>query len=304
VVSMSGVAASGGYFIAAPASAILAAPGTVTGSIGVYAGKFVLTGMWEKLGVNWGAVHGGANAGIWSANQRFTLEQWRKFQALLDRTYADFVTKVQEGRKLDAAEALARERLLQRADQRDPAPDGRLEVQVQALGVRGVEQLAPARREQLLVRGDDGLVAFERRQEQRARGFEPADQLADDVDVGLARDVMRIVGELHAGDAARSGARAVERAGADPGDADRPPRAPHEQPPESFPPAASVSRHSSSTTSSQSLSTPSHSSGAAEFTNQVACRPTTRRTTSRSAIRAFRAASSAAAPVRCRAGRG
>ena len=107
VVSMSGVAASGGYFIAAPASAILAAPGTVTGSIGVYAGKFVLTGMWEKLGINWGAVHGGANAGIWSANQRFTLEQWRKFQALLDRTYADFVTKVQEGRKLDAAKVEA-----------------------------------------------------------------------------------------------------------------------------------------------------------------------------------------------------
>jgi protease IV len=103
VVSMSGVAASGGYFIAAPASAILAAPGTITGSIGVYAGKFVLSGLWEKLGVRWGGVAGGANAGIWSANQPFTPEQWQKFQTLLDRTYADFLKKVQDGRKLDAA---------------------------------------------------------------------------------------------------------------------------------------------------------------------------------------------------------
>jgi protease-4 len=79
----------------------------VTGSIGVYAGKFVLTGLWEKLGVTWGGVAGGANAGIWSANQPFTPEQWQKFQALLDRTYADFLAKVQEGRKLDPAKAEA-----------------------------------------------------------------------------------------------------------------------------------------------------------------------------------------------------
>jgi protease IV len=107
VVTMSGVAASGGYFIAAPASAILADPGTVTGSIGVYAGKFVLSGLWEKLGVTWGGVAGGENAGIWSANQPFTPEQWQKFQALLDRTYADFLAKVGEGRKLDAAKVEA-----------------------------------------------------------------------------------------------------------------------------------------------------------------------------------------------------
>ncbi|HXV22734.1 MAG TPA: signal peptide peptidase SppA [Alphaproteobacteria bacterium] len=101
VVSMAGVAASGGYFIAAPASAILADPGTVTGSIGVYAGKFVLSELWEKLGVKWGRIEGGANAGIWSANQPFTPSQWEKFQTQLDRTYADFLDKVREGRKLD-----------------------------------------------------------------------------------------------------------------------------------------------------------------------------------------------------------
>ena len=107
VVSMAGVAASGGYFIAAPANAILADPGTVTGSVGVYAGKFVLSGLWEKLGVKWEGVAGGANAGIWSANRPFTPEEWKKFQEQLDRTYADFLSKVQEGRKLDAARAEA-----------------------------------------------------------------------------------------------------------------------------------------------------------------------------------------------------
>lgn len=107
VVSMAGVAASGGYFIAAPADAILADPATITGSVGVYAGKFVLSGVWEKLGVVWGRVEAGANAGIWSVNAPFTPAQWEKFQAQLDRIYADFVTKVAEGRKLDRAKVEA-----------------------------------------------------------------------------------------------------------------------------------------------------------------------------------------------------
>lgn len=107
VVSMAGVAASGGYFIAAPANAILADPATITGSVGVYAGKFVLSGFWEKLGVGWSRVEAGANAGIWSANAPFTPAQWEKFQAQLDRIYADFVGKVATGRKLDPAKAEA-----------------------------------------------------------------------------------------------------------------------------------------------------------------------------------------------------
>lgn len=107
VVSMAGVAASGGYFIAAPANAILADRATITGSVGVYAGKFVLSGLWEKLGVGWSRVEAGANAGIWSANAPFTPAQWEKFQAQLDRIYADFVGKVAEGRKLDPAKAEA-----------------------------------------------------------------------------------------------------------------------------------------------------------------------------------------------------
>ncbi len=76
-----------------------------------------------------------------------------------------------------------------------PAADRRLEVQVQALGVRRVEQLPPARGEQLLVRGHDRLVAVERGQDQRPGGFEPADQLADDVDVRVVDHGDRVVHE-------------------------------------------------------------------------------------------------------------
>ena len=107
VVSMAGVAASGGYFIAAPASAILADPGTITGSIGVYSGKFVLADLWAKLGIGWDGVTAGANAGMWSPNAPFTEAQWKKFQIQLDRVYADFTAKVASGRKLDAAKVEA-----------------------------------------------------------------------------------------------------------------------------------------------------------------------------------------------------
>ena len=51
IVSMGDVAASGGYYIAAPAHVIVAEPGTITGSIGVVTGKFVLQGTMDKLGV-------------------------------------------------------------------------------------------------------------------------------------------------------------------------------------------------------------------------------------------------------------
>src|SRR4030095_8684816 len=52
VVSMSDLAASGGYYIALGGDAIVAQPGTLTGSIGVYTGKFVISGSLDKLGAN------------------------------------------------------------------------------------------------------------------------------------------------------------------------------------------------------------------------------------------------------------
>lgn len=106
IVSMSNVAASGGYFVAAPAHKIVALPGTVTGSIGVVSGKLILTGLWDKLGINWDGVEAGAAAGYWSMNRDFSPEEWARLQASLDRVYADFTGKVAAGRSM-APEAVA-----------------------------------------------------------------------------------------------------------------------------------------------------------------------------------------------------
>ena len=113
IVSMGNLAASGGYFVSMGASSIVAQPGTVTGSIGVVAGKFVLSGLWDKIGMTWDGVQAGANAGLLSANRDFTDAQWQQLQAALDRIYADFTGKVAESRELtpEATDAAARGRV-------------------------------------------------------------------------------------------------------------------------------------------------------------------------------------------------
>ena len=103
VASMGGVAASGGYFVSMAADRIIAEPGTLTGSIGVYSGKFVLAGLWDKLGVHWDELQAGANAGAESPNHDFTDAQWQRFQSSLDHIYADFTRRVADDRKLAPA---------------------------------------------------------------------------------------------------------------------------------------------------------------------------------------------------------
>ena len=100
IVSMAGAAASGGYFIAAPADKIVALPATVTGSIGVIGGKFVAADLWSKLGVTWEEVSTGENAAMFSPNRDFSARQWEDFQSTMALTYDDFVSKVAEGRNL------------------------------------------------------------------------------------------------------------------------------------------------------------------------------------------------------------
>ncbi|MCZ6634077.1 MAG: signal peptide peptidase SppA [bacterium] len=100
IVSMGDVAGSGGYFVAMHADKIVAQPGTITGSIGVLAGKFLTQNFWDKIGLNWDEVHVGKNAMFWSSDQDFTPEQQAKFDGFLDRVYQDFTEKVAEGRNL------------------------------------------------------------------------------------------------------------------------------------------------------------------------------------------------------------
>ena len=107
IVSMGNVAGSGGYFIAAPADRIVAQPATLTGSIGVAAGKVVTRGLWDKLGVSWDQVAGNTNATFWSTLQDYDPNQRKRLERLLDVVYDDFVSKVAQGRKLPREEVMA-----------------------------------------------------------------------------------------------------------------------------------------------------------------------------------------------------
>lgn len=103
IVSMSGAAASGGYFISMAADKIVAQPATLTGSIGVVSGKVLTTDFWDKVGVSWDNVHTSRNATFWSPIHDYTPQQWTQLQGWLDRIYDDFTTKVAEGRELPQA---------------------------------------------------------------------------------------------------------------------------------------------------------------------------------------------------------
>ena len=107
VVSMGNVAGSGGYFVAMNADKIVAQPGSITGSIGVLAGKFITTEFWERLGITWDTAQVGENALIWGTGAEFTPEQWARFQTWLDRIYEDFTAKVGEGRNMPQADVHA-----------------------------------------------------------------------------------------------------------------------------------------------------------------------------------------------------
>ncbi len=113
IASMGSTAASGGYFIAAAADKIVAQPATITGSIGVFGGKMVTTGFWNKLGVTWDEVHTSRNADAWTQTRDLTPEQKARMAKWLDRVYDDFTSKVGQGRNLsrDAVEKIARGRI-------------------------------------------------------------------------------------------------------------------------------------------------------------------------------------------------
>jgi protease IV len=113
VVTMGDLAGSGGYFVAMTADKIVAQPGTVTGSIGVLAGKLLTTGFWNKIGLTWDEVHDGANASMWTGLRDYSPAEWKRFQDWLDRIYVDFTTKVAEGRHLpqDKVQQIAKGRI-------------------------------------------------------------------------------------------------------------------------------------------------------------------------------------------------
>lgn len=100
IVSMGNTAASGGYFMALPADLIVASPGTITGSIGVFGYKPVADQLLASLGINMGQIGAGANAGMNSPFRSFTPDQLAKLNGSLDRIYADFTKKASDARKI------------------------------------------------------------------------------------------------------------------------------------------------------------------------------------------------------------
>jgi protease IV len=104
VASMSDLGASGGYYIAAPAEAIVAEPSTLTGSIGIVGGKFVTGGVYEKLGANLDAASIGKHAEMNSPIRPYNADELKKVDEQLKAFYDDFVAKVAESRHKTPAE--------------------------------------------------------------------------------------------------------------------------------------------------------------------------------------------------------
>lgn len=100
IVSMGPVAASGGYWIAVDADRIFALPSTLTGSIGVIMGKFELSALWDKVGVNWDGIQWGQNAGMWSGNKPFSDSERARMNNAIDDTYNNFIERVAQGRHM------------------------------------------------------------------------------------------------------------------------------------------------------------------------------------------------------------
>lgn len=101
VASLGDIAASGGYYVAVAADKIVAAPGTLTGSIGVVGGKIAVGKALEKVGVHTDVVSKGRNAGWLSIQTPFTDQERDVFLATMKDVYRLFTSKVAAGRKLD-----------------------------------------------------------------------------------------------------------------------------------------------------------------------------------------------------------
>jgi protease-4 len=101
VISMSDFTASGGYWIATPASKLMALPQTITGSIGVLGGKFILKGLYDKIGLNKEIVKTSQYADMFSDYRRFSRDEREKIMELMKEMYRKFLNLVATSRNMD-----------------------------------------------------------------------------------------------------------------------------------------------------------------------------------------------------------
>jgi protease-4 len=128
VVAMGDAAASGGYYIAAPAQSIVAQPGTLTGSIGVVMMRPIVEGLLERIGVNTVVLSRGAHSGLLSIAHAPNDDERQALRNLIARSYEEFKQRVRDGRKLSD-------------EQLEPMAGGRVWMGEEALQLGLVDQL-------------------------------------------------------------------------------------------------------------------------------------------------------------------
>jgi protease-4 len=118
IVSMGDLAASGGYYVTIGSGAIIAQPGTITGSIGVFSGKFSVRGLYDKLGISKEILARGAHAAMFSTYRPWNEDERSKIRTQNVAFYEDFVQKVATGRgkSYDEIDAVAQGRVWTGAD--------------------------------------------------------------------------------------------------------------------------------------------------------------------------------------------
>jgi protease IV len=110
IVSMGNVAGSGGYYVACGSDTIFADSGTITGSIGVVAGKLATSEMWDQWGIRFSANARGKKAGILHSGNKFSEEERKEMQGWMDEVYGVFkghVTKIRGDRLKKPIDELA-----------------------------------------------------------------------------------------------------------------------------------------------------------------------------------------------------
>jgi protease-4 len=100
VASMGDVAGSGGYYIAMGADKIIAAPGTITGSIGVVGGKLAIRGLYNKIGITTETIERGKNSGLFAASRKWTDSERAVVKGMMEDIYDQFTAKAAKGRKM------------------------------------------------------------------------------------------------------------------------------------------------------------------------------------------------------------
>jgi len=153
VVSMGDYAASGGYYISMNADAIVAGPATITGSIGVFSGKFSMRGLYQKLGLSQDVVQRGRFSRLFSSSRPWDAEERARVREMNQAFYATFVAKAAEGRKKtrEEIEAVAQGRVW---SGRDALAVGL----VDQLG--GLDVAVSVARQKARLKGESGLAVY------------------------------------------------------------------------------------------------------------------------------------------------